>query len=113
MVSSGRIYSYGVASTSRLLKITGLFSRISSLLQGSFTRETYNFKEPTNRSHPTVDASAQCRYPLKSARIYLSAGESSHEWKDPVKKDESTVKEFTQEWKNPLTHVGVPGNERV
>ena len=26
--------------------------RISSLLQGSFAKETYNFKEPTNRSHP-------------------------------------------------------------
>ena len=32
--------------------MTGLFSRISSLLQGSFAEETYNFKEPTNRSHP-------------------------------------------------------------
>jgi len=37
---------------SRLLKITGLFCRISSLLQGSFAKETYHFKEPTNRSHP-------------------------------------------------------------
>jgi len=30
----------------------GLFCRISSLLQGSFAKETYHFKEPTNRSHP-------------------------------------------------------------
>ena len=30
----------------------GLFCRIWSLLQGSFAKETYNFKEPTNRSHP-------------------------------------------------------------
>ena len=44
--------SYGVASTSRLLKIIGLFCRIESLLYGSFAKETYNFKEPTNRSHP-------------------------------------------------------------
>jgi len=29
----------------------GLFDRIQSLLQGSFAKETYNFKEPTNRSH--------------------------------------------------------------
>ena len=27
----------------------GFFSRISSVLQGSFAKETYNFKEPTNR----------------------------------------------------------------
>ena len=32
--------------------MTGLFCRILSLLQGSFAKETYNFKEPTNRSHP-------------------------------------------------------------
>ena len=36
----------------RLLKMIGLFCRISSLLQGSFAKETCNFKEPTNRSHP-------------------------------------------------------------
>jgi len=43
---------YGVATISRLLKILGLFCRISSLLQGSFAEETYNFKAPTHRSHP-------------------------------------------------------------
>jgi len=43
---------YGVATISRLLKIICLFCRIKSLLQGSFTKETYNLKEPTNRSHP-------------------------------------------------------------
>jgi len=29
-----------------------LITYISSLLQGSFAKETYNFKEPTNQSHP-------------------------------------------------------------
>jgi len=43
---------YGVDSISRLLKIIGLFSRILSLLSGSFAKETCNFKEPTERSHP-------------------------------------------------------------
>ena len=43
---------YGMAMRSRLLKIIGLFCRTQSLLQGSFAKETYNFKEPTNRSHP-------------------------------------------------------------
>jgi len=45
-------HGYGVATISRLLKIIGLFCRIWSLLQGSFAKETYNFKEFTNRSHP-------------------------------------------------------------
>jgi len=43
---------YGVAPIGWLFTIIGLFCRISSLLQGSFAKETYHFKEPTNRSHP-------------------------------------------------------------
>ena len=46
---------YGEASISRLLTIIGLFCRISSLLQGSFAKETHNFKELTNRSHPITN----------------------------------------------------------
>ena len=45
---------YGVAMISRLLKLIGLLCRIQSLLQGSFAKETYNVKEPTNRSHPII-----------------------------------------------------------
>jgi len=37
--------SYGVAMTSRLLKITGLFCRISSLLQGSFAQILWSTHE--------------------------------------------------------------------
>jgi len=43
---------YGVAMTSRLFKITGLFCRMLCLLQGSFAKETYDFMEPTSHSHP-------------------------------------------------------------
>jgi len=43
---------YGVATICRLLEIISLCCRISSLLQGSFAKETCNFNEPTNRSHP-------------------------------------------------------------
>jgi len=43
-----------VATMSRLLEIIGLFCRISSVLYGSFAKETYNFKEPTDRSHPIM-----------------------------------------------------------
>ena len=52
------VCDYGVASISRLLQIIGLFCRTSSLLQGSFAKETYHFKEPTNRSHPIGGAAA-------------------------------------------------------
>jgi len=45
---------YGVATISRLLKITRLFCRISSLLQVFLAKETYDFKKPTSRIHPIV-----------------------------------------------------------
>jgi len=37
---------------SRRLKTTGLFCRIWSLFLSSVAKETYDFKEPTTRSHP-------------------------------------------------------------
>jgi len=46
------VNGYGVATIRRILKFIGLFCRIQSLLQGSFARETYHFKEPNNRSQP-------------------------------------------------------------
>jgi len=53
---------------SRLLKIVRLFGRISSLLQVSFAKETYNFKELTNRSHPIIIVYSSV---YKSLEIYL------------------------------------------
>jgi len=47
---------YGVATVSRLPKIIGLICRISSLLSGSFAKETCNLKEPTNHSHLIVES---------------------------------------------------------
>ena len=45
---------YAAAMSSRLLKITDLFCRISSLLEGSFAKQTYNFKESNSHSQPIV-----------------------------------------------------------
>jgi len=45
---------YGVATISRLLKIIGLFCKRDLLKKRYSTKETYNFKEPTNRSHPLL-----------------------------------------------------------
>jgi len=49
-------FAYGVATVRRLLQMIGLCCRIHSLLQGSFSKETYYFKEPTNRSHPITSS---------------------------------------------------------
>ena len=45
---------YGAARVSRIDKTIGLLCRIASLLQVFFAIQTYNFIDPTNRSHPIV-----------------------------------------------------------
>jgi len=49
--------SYGVAMASRIDKIIGLFCRIFTVSYGSFAKETYNFIDSTNQSHPRGDTS--------------------------------------------------------
>jgi len=44
---------YGVATTSRLLIMIGLFCKRALSKTRYSAKETYNVKEPTNRSHPT------------------------------------------------------------
>jgi len=44
--------TYRVAATSRLPKIIGLFCKRDLSKRRYSAKETYNFKEPTNRSHP-------------------------------------------------------------
>ena len=44
--------SYQVATISTIDKIIGLFCRMSSLLQVSSAKDTYNLIDPTNCSHP-------------------------------------------------------------
>jgi len=45
-------HTYGVAAISRLLKIIGLFRKRTLWKRLHSAKETYDFKEPTNRSHP-------------------------------------------------------------
>ena len=45
---------YGVATISRLLKSTGLFCKRALQKRLYSAKETYHFKEPTNRSHPIL-----------------------------------------------------------
>ena len=59
---------YGVATVSRIDKIIGLFCRVSSLLLGSFAKETYNLFDPTNQSHPILHIDMHvytCIYPKR------------------------------------------------
>ena len=52
----------GVATIRRLLKMIGLFCRIQSFLYGSFAKETFIFKEPTNWSHPILSVMGITHY---------------------------------------------------
>jgi len=47
-----RLYQYGVATISRLLKIVGLFCKRALLKRRYSAKETNTLKEPANRSHP-------------------------------------------------------------
>jgi len=47
-----RAVRYGVAASSRLLKITGFFCKRNLEKRRYSAKETHNSKEPTNRSHP-------------------------------------------------------------
>jgi len=51
--------SYGVARASRLLKIIGLFCKRALKKRRYSAKETYNLKEPTNRSHPIVGGESE------------------------------------------------------
>jgi len=51
VLDSSRMF-YGVASISRLLKIIGLFCKRALKKRLYSAKETYDFKEPTNQSHP-------------------------------------------------------------
>jgi len=48
---------YGVATISRLLKITGRFCERTLQKRRYSAKETYDFEEPTNRSHPITKQS--------------------------------------------------------
>ena len=50
--------------------IVGLVCRILSLLHGSFAKETYNFIDPTNQSHPISSSLCLfCHVPLKRNQL--------------------------------------------
>jgi len=50
----------GVATLSRLLKIIGLFCKRALWKRWYSAKETYNFNEPTNRSHPVLCVLLTC-----------------------------------------------------
>jgi len=60
--------TYGVATISRLLKIIGLFCKRALEKRPYSAKETYHFKEPTNRSHPITSSGL---YRGESVCVYM------------------------------------------
>ena len=54
-VTNACVMWYGVATTSRLLKMIGLFCKRALLKKRYSAKETYHFKTPTHRSHPICE----------------------------------------------------------
>ena len=75
---------YAVATISRLLKITSLFCKRALQKRLFSAKETYNLKEPTNRSHPIVDGMcrtvAVCCGVLQCAAAWCSVVQCSAVW---------------------------------
>ena len=62
---------------SRRLEIIDLFFRISSLLLGSFAKETCNFKDSTNRSHPIATKTSHTGIPTNFCTLTLAQNQNS------------------------------------
>jgi len=62
---------YGMASISRLLKIIGLCCKRALQKRWVYAKETYNFKEPTNRSNPIY---ISCTYTYTYTHTYIHTG---------------------------------------
>ena len=69
--------TYGVASISRIDKILGLFCKRARLKRRYSAKETYNFIDPNDRSHPTGRYVA-CEW------VMSHMNESCHTWMSHV-----------------------------
>jgi len=70
-----RHHCCGVATMSRRLRSKGLFCKRATCKRLYFAKETYNFQDPTNRSHP-IEIVETC-VQIKMGRAFLSAGYDS------------------------------------
>jgi len=71
---------YGVATISRLLKIIGLFCKRALSKRRYSAKETNNFKEPTNRSHPIYFCRVAKTHRMHYLHRLFSAKEPYDSW---------------------------------
>jgi len=78
LVGSLKLYvsfvEYRALLQKRPMILRGLLQKRPIILKSSFAKETHNFKEPTNRSHPIWKSQVLIRH----SREYIMSGESCH-----------------------------------
>ena len=74
--------TYGVATISRLLKFVSLFCKWALQKRLYSAKETYNFKEPTSRSHP-IWKSLQCLFCRIPSLLQGSFAKETYNFKEP------------------------------
>ena len=89
---------YWVAMISRLLENIGLFCRIQSLLWSPFAKETYDLKEPTNRSNP-ICMSMHCNTLQRTAYLH-------HTSMAPIKSGQQHTVTHCTTLQHTATHFG-------
>jgi len=65
-------HCYGVATISRLLKIISLFCKRALYKRLYSAKETYNFQEPTSRSHPIGPFNLEISFTKSNATFFSS-----------------------------------------
>jgi len=71
--------SYGVATIGRLLKIIGLFCKRALQKRLYSAKETYDFKEPTNRSYPIFGSREFSDLPLPHSYVWQTSSQMWHD----------------------------------
>ena len=109
-----------MATTSRFLKITGLFCKRTQSKRRYSAKETYNLKEPTNRSHPVlnkpyISAKKLCRSPTKSPPFLRKSPIKSpkHLEKSPKYLKKEPYRELYKRALHNLIFVAVPSTRSM
>jgi len=106
----GFIYDYGVALVSRIDKIIGLFCKRALQKRQYSAKETYNFIDPTHRSHPIViristDTSIYQKRPIHIKRDQFTSKETnSHQKTYSHQKGPTYIKRDTNASKETYKH---------
>jgi len=97
--------TYGVATISRLLKIIGLFCKRALSKNLYSAKETYDFQEPTNRSHPISKCDVRSSWKRFSGFIYVWL---IRQWPGGSRRIDVWTKIMQDPYLHTLIHICIP-----